>query len=98
MWCARESLSATESGPVGLLEGKRAIVLEGRGGFFSDGPTKGMDTHEPHLPTLLGFMGIKDVTFVRAEKLAFGPDVRRQSIETARTQLGRAVHEYQPAI
>jgi RNA polymerase sigma-70 factor, ECF subfamily len=60
----------TENGPVGLFEGKRAIVIESRGGFFSDGPTKGMDAQEPHLRTLLGFMGIKDVTFVRAEKLA----------------------------
>jgi FMN-dependent NADH-azoreductase len=88
----------TENGPVGLLEGKRAIVIESRGGFFSDGPTKGMDAQEPHLRTLLGFMGIKDVTFVRAEKLAFGPDVRQQSIDTARAQLGQAVHEHQPAI
>jgi len=87
-----------EGGPVGLLEGKRAIVIESRGGFFSNGPTKGMDAQEPHLRTLLEFIGIKDVTFVRAEKLAFGPDIRQQSIAAARAQLHQAVHEYQRAI
>ena len=38
------------------------------------GRAAAMDGQEPHLRTLLGFMGIDDVTFVRAEKLAFGPE------------------------
>ena len=50
-----------------------------------------MDSQEPHLRTLLGFMGITDVKFIRAEKLAFGPDAREQSIGAARAQLGRAI-------
>jgi FMN-dependent NADH-azoreductase len=79
------------AGPVGLLDGKRAIVVESRGGFFSDGPTKAMDSQEPHLRTLLGFIGIADVTFIRAEKLAFGPEVREQSIDAARLQIGQAI-------
>ena len=33
----------TEAGPVGLLEGKRAIVIESRGGFYSEGATKALD-------------------------------------------------------
>ena len=82
-----------ETGPVGLLKGKRAIVIESRGGFFSDGVTKSMDSQEPHLRTLLGFMGIADVTFIRAEKLAFGPDARAQSIDAARSQLGKVIVE-----
>jgi FMN-dependent NADH-azoreductase len=80
-----------ENGPEGLMQGKRAIVIETRGGFYSDGPAKAMDSQEPHLRTLLGFMGITDVTFIRAEKLAFGPDAREQAIVAARTQLGRAI-------
>ena len=81
----------TAAGPVGLLDGKRAIVVESRGGFFSDGPTKAMDSQEPHLRTLLGFIGIADVTFIRAEKLAFGPEVREQSIDGARLQIGQVI-------
>ena len=30
----------TESGAVGLLEGKRAIVIETRGGLYSEGPAQ----------------------------------------------------------
>ena len=81
----------TENGPVGLLKGKRAIVIESRGGLYSEGPAQGMDAQEPHLRTMLGFIGITDVTFVRAERLALGPQVREQSIDAARAQLLRVV-------
>jgi FMN-dependent NADH-azoreductase len=43
-----------------------------------------MDAQEPHLRTLLGFIGIADVTFIRAERLAFGPEAREQAIDAAR--------------
>jgi FMN-dependent NADH-azoreductase len=81
----------TESGPEGLLEGKHAIVVESRGGLYSEGPAQAMDSQEPHLRTLLGFMGITDATFVRAEKLAFGAAFRDAAIEAARAQLGDAI-------
>ena len=74
----------SESGPEGLLKGKRAIVIESRGGLYSEGPAQVMDAQEPHLRTLLGFIGITDVTFVRAERLAFGPEAREQAIGAAR--------------
>lgn len=85
----------TETGPVGLLEGKRAIVIESRGGYYSDGAAKSLDSQEPHLKTLLGFMGIKDLTFIRAEKLAFGPEARQQALDGTRTQLGQLFTENQ---
>jgi FMN-dependent NADH-azoreductase len=81
----------TETGPVGLVTNKRAIVVESRGGLYSEGPAQGLDSQEPHLRTLLGFIGVTDVAFVRAEKLAFGPEAREQAFATARAQLGRVV-------
>ncbi len=47
-----------ESGPEGLLKGKRAIVIESRGGLYSEGPAQVMDAQEPHLRGMLRFMGI----------------------------------------
>lgn len=81
----------TESGPEGLIKGKRVIVIESRGGLYSGGPAQVMDSQEPHLRTLLGFIGITDVTFIRAENLAFGPEARDQMIDAARAQLGRLI-------
>ncbi len=50
-----------------------------------------MDSQEPHLRTMLGFIGIRDVTFVRAEKLGHGPEARDQAINDAKAELARVV-------
>ncbi len=77
----------TAEGPKGLLSGKRAIVIETRGGFYSEGPAKVMDAQEPHLRAMLGLMGISDVTFVRAEKLAISPEEKAASMAAAAAEL-----------
>ena len=78
----------TETGPEGLMTGKRAVVIESRGGFYSDGPAAAMDSQEAHIRTMLGFIGIADVTIVRAEKLAYGPEAAEAAIAEARAALG----------
>jgi FMN-dependent NADH-azoreductase len=85
------TFSYSESGPEGLLKGKRALVIESRGGLYSEGPAQAMDSQEPHLRNLLGFMGITDVTFLRAEKLAFGPEARDQAIASVSRQIAETV-------
>ncbi len=49
-----------------------------------------MDSQEPHLRSLFGFMGVA-ATFVRAERLAFGPEVREKAIDEARAQLTEVI-------
>lgn len=83
----------TPEGPEGLVKGKRAIVIESRAGFYSQGPGASSDSQEPHLRTMLSFMGIDDVTFVRAEKLAFGPDAVAEALGSAIGQLDHAAEE-----
>jgi FMN-dependent NADH-azoreductase len=91
---ARVTFRYTEAGPEGLLKDKKAVVIESRGGLYSEGAAAAMDSQEPHIRTLLGFMGIDDVTFVRTEKLAFGPDAAEASIAGAIAQLsGRTATE-----
>jgi len=80
---ARVTFRYGEAGPEGLLKGKKAIVVETRAGLYSEGPAAAMDNQEPHIRTLLGFMGIEDVTFVRAEKLAFGAEIADAAVADA---------------
>ena len=80
---ARLTFRYSEAGPEGLLKGKKAVVIETRAGLYSEGPAAAFDNQEPHLRTLLGFMGIDDVTFIRAEKLAFGPEAADAAIRDA---------------
>jgi FMN-dependent NADH-azoreductase len=84
---ARVTFRYTDKGPEGLIKGKKAIVVESRAGLYSEGPAAPQDNQEPHLRTMLSFMGIDDVTFVRAEKLAFGPEAAEASLADASEQL-----------
>ena len=77
-----------ENGPEGLLTGKKAVVIESRGGLYSEGPGAALDGQEAHIRTLLGFIGITDVTFVRAEKLGYGPEAAEAAIAAASDALG----------
>lgn len=84
---AGETFSYSEAGPRGLLTGKKAIVVESRGGLYSEGPGQALDFQEPYLRQLLGFIGITDVTFVRAEKVGYGPEARQAAIAGAEAEL-----------
>ena len=70
----------TESGPVGLLTGKRAIVTVASGGteVGSD-----IDFATGYLRHALGFIGITDVLFVKADRLAVDPEATIRAAEQA---------------
>lgn len=84
---AGETFAYSEAGPTGLLAGKCAIIIESRGGLYSEGPAKAFDFQEPYLRQLLGFIGVTDVTFIHAEKIGFGAQARDAAIGTAKVKL-----------
>jgi FMN-dependent NADH-azoreductase len=84
---AGETFSYSSEGPKGLLGGKRVIVIESRGGLYSEGPAAAIDFQEPYLRHLFGFVGIHDVTFVHAEKIGYGPDARAAALSHARATI-----------
>jgi FMN-dependent NADH-azoreductase len=71
----------TERGPEGLAGGKQVIVAVARGGVYEAGSPA--EFGESYLKFVLGFLGIRDVTFVRAEGLAFSPQHRKSALSAA---------------
>lgn len=62
-----KTFSYGADGVKGLLQGKKATVLVASGGVYEVGtPAGAMNFVEPYLRTVLGFLGVKDVTFVTA--------------------------------
>lgn len=56
-----------ESGPQGMLHGKKATILAASGGVYQAGtPASALNFIDPYLKTILGFIGVTDVTFVTA--------------------------------
>jgi FMN-dependent NADH-azoreductase len=65
---AGRTFSFAESGPKGLLSGKKVYVLTSRGGAYRPGtPLAEFDFQEPYLRRVLAFIGLSDVTFIHAE-------------------------------
>ena len=74
----------TESGPQGLVTGKKVYVALARGGQYRGTPA---DTQVPYLKSVLGFLGMTDIEFVYAEGLAMGPESATKGFDDARAQI-----------
>jgi FMN-dependent NADH-azoreductase len=83
----RVTFAYSEAGPQGLVTGKKVIVIESRGGLYSEGPAQVMDFQEPYLRALLGFIGLTDVEFIHAEKIGFGPEARDAALAGAKARI-----------
>lgn len=89
---AGKTFRYTEKGPEGLTSGKKVIVASSRGGIYAPGgPMAALDFQELYLRTVFQFIGIDDVTFVRAEGIAFGPEHREKALRNAIESVSAAV-------
>ncbi|MBV8467499.1 MAG: FMN-dependent NADH-azoreductase [Burkholderiales bacterium] len=77
------------NGPEGLAGGKKVIIVSTAGGKHAGGPT-GVG-HEDLLMTVFRFIGITDITIVRAQGLAMGPESRDAAFADARATITEAV-------
>jgi FMN-dependent NADH-azoreductase len=82
---AGKTFKYTEKGPESLLPaGKKVIAGISRGGFYGAGmPAASFEHQESYLQTALGFIGLTDITFIRAEGIAMGPEARTAAIDSA---------------
>lgn len=72
----------SENGPVGLVKGKKIYIAMTAGGVYTEGGNKENDFVVPYLKTFFGFLGMTDVTVIRAEGLKV-PGIMEHSMEKA---------------
>ncbi|MBX4872544.1 FMN-dependent NADH-azoreductase [Rhizobium bangladeshense] len=77
----------TESGPVGLVTGKKLYVVLASGGVYSQGPAAPLNHAVPYLKSVLGFLGITDIETIYVEGLAFGPEAAEKAIDAAKSRV-----------
>ncbi|MFC6337766.1 FMN-dependent NADH-azoreductase [Pseudomonas sp. CCM 7891] len=72
-----------------LLVGKKALIITSRGGsgFGPGGENEAMNHADPHLRTVLGFMGIDDISVIAAEGEESVAEAFRRSSDEAERQL-----------
>jgi FMN-dependent NADH-azoreductase len=78
----------TDTGPEGLVTGKKVYVALTRGGLYRNTPA---DTQTPYLKTFLAFIGLTDVQFIFAEGLAMGPEAEQKAMASAQSQIEEAL-------
>ena len=78
----------TDKGPKGLAGGKTVIVALSRGGVYSTSEGgRAMEHQETYLQTILGFLGVTDIRFVRAEGVAMGEAPKAQALAAAELEI-----------
>lgn len=77
------------NGPEGLLsKDKKVFIASSRGGVYTgDSPAAVLEHHETYLRGVLGFIGLSDVTVVRAEGLARGDEARAAALAQAEREI-----------
>jgi FMN-dependent NADH-azoreductase len=75
--------------PEGLVKNKKVYLTIASGGVFSEGPMKSYDFTEPYLRTILGLIGLTDITTFRVEG-----HFRGETKETALPKALGSVKEY----
>ncbi|MES2199711.1 MAG: NAD(P)H-dependent oxidoreductase, partial [Chlamydiota bacterium] len=73
----------TESGVEGLVKNKKMIAICTRGGQYVSKDMQSYDLQEPYLRTIFGYVGISDITFIKAEPMDMGEEIRKQKIQEA---------------
>jgi FMN-dependent NADH-azoreductase len=86
---AGKTFQYTANGPEGLLpKGKKVFIASSRGGVYTgDSPAAVLEHHETYLRGVLSFIGLTDITVIRAEGLGLGQDVRDTSLAKAKAEI-----------
>jgi FMN-dependent NADH-azoreductase len=75
------------NGPEGLVTGKKVYVFVASGGVYSTGPAAGYDHITTYLRSVLGFLGMTDVTFIVAEGVAMGEEAVAAAVAKGQSQI-----------
>lgn len=73
-----------EAGPVGLLTGKKALLVATTGGFHRNTAT---DLSLLHTQTILGLVGVTDISVAYAEGMSMGQDAKDAGLSEARKEI-----------
>jgi FMN-dependent NADH-azoreductase len=85
---AGRTFKYTEQGVVGLAGEKKVTIISTRGNHYSsDEVMKARDFQEDYLKVIFDFVGIKDVSIVRAEGLNINESIRVKSISLAEQEI-----------
>jgi FMN-dependent NADH-azoreductase len=88
---AGRTFQYTANGPEGLLKGKKVYVFTASGGVYSEGGAVAFDHLTTFLRSVLGFIGLTDVQFIRAEGVAMGEQAVADTLAKSRKAIDELI-------
>lgn len=88
---AGKTFRYTAQGPDGLVTGKQVFVVASRGGAYAEGPRAAANFQDPYLRTILGLLGMTDVTVITVEGLKISPEAEAAVYAQATRQIAHAL-------
>jgi FMN-dependent NADH-azoreductase len=79
---ARKTFRYTPEGPIGLLTGKRAVLVQSSGDVYSEGPLREFEHGSRYLSSVLTFIGVDSIRLILME----GMDQNKARAEERRNQ------------
>jgi len=91
---AGKTFKYTPEGPVGLLGDKKVMLLNARGGVYSEGPSAAVEMAVKYVSSILQFFGITKVNSVIIEGHNQFPDRAQQIIKSGLEQAVQAAKTF----
>lgn len=88
---AGQTFRYTQTGPEGLLTGKKVYLVLSSGGVYSQGPFQGYEHLDTYLRSIFGFLGLKDIVTLRAEGIAMGPVIEEKAMQDVMDEIEEVV-------
>ncbi|MBT2736240.1 FMN-dependent NADH-azoreductase [Bacillus sp. ISL-7] len=80
---AGKTFKYTEQGPIGLLTDKKALHIQARGGFYSEGPAAQMEMGHRYISVMMSFFGVPSLEGLFVEGHNAMPDKAEEIKENA---------------
>lgn len=91
---AGKTFKYTEQGPVSLLTDKKALHIQARGGFYSEGPAAEMEMGHRYLNAVMQFFGVPSFEGLFVEGHAAMPDKAQEIKENAIARAKDLAHTF----
>ncbi|MCM3726137.1 FMN-dependent NADH-azoreductase [Neobacillus cucumis] len=91
---AGKTFKYTEEGPVGLLPDKKALHIQARGGFYSEGPAAQLEMGHRYIGVMMGFFGVPSLEGLFVEGHNAMPEKAQEIKENAIARAKDLAHTF----
>ncbi|MBT2726106.1 FMN-dependent NADH-azoreductase [Bacillus sp. ISL-75] len=91
---AGKTFKYTEQGPIGLLTDKKALHIQARGGFYSEGPAVQMEMGHRYISVMMSFFGVPSLEGLFVEGHNAMPDKAEEIKENAIARARDLAHTF----